>query len=403
MAAALLALCAVAGVLLWRTVVPPLRLPQLDPAPYFTAAGLARLHRFRHVSRGLLLGSLAAQLLVLALLAWRGRTLAARLPLPTRARVRTGVAVGLLAVVAVWLVTLPVDGVFHWWSARYGLTNQGYAAWLGDEAVALLVRAVLVALAVAIVMTLAGRLGAWWWLVGAPALAGAAVVYVVLQPVVVQPLLTSVHPLRNPALTRELEALARRMGVHVSGVDVENASSQTTAANAEAVGVGPSGRVVLWDTLLDGRFSRAEIRVVAAHEFGHVKRHHVWKGLAWFAVITIPAAAILALVCERARRGGVAHPAVVPLGLLLAFVLFLATLPLQNAVSRRYEAEADWLALEATRDPGAMIALQQGFVRTSLADPHPPAWVTVFFGDHPTTMQRIGMAVAFRKVARAGS
>ena len=29
--------------------------------------------------------------------------------------------------------------------------------------------------------------------------------------------------------------------------------------------------------------------------------------------------------------------------------------------------------------------------------------VTVFFGDHPTTMQRIGMAVAFRKVARAGS
>ena len=44
-------------------------------------------------------------------------------------------------------------------------------------------------------------------------------------------------------------------------VEVENASRRTTLPNAEAIGVGPTTRVVLWDTLLDGRFSDREIFV----------------------------------------------------------------------------------------------------------------------------------------------
>ena len=39
----------------------------------------------------------------------------------------------------------------------------------------------------------------------------------------------------------------------------------------------------------------------------------------------------------------------VPLAFVFAYLLL--TQPLANAASRRYEAEADWLALEATRDP----------------------------------------------------
>ena len=44
-----------------------------------------------------------------------------------------------------------------------------------------------------------------------------------------------------------------------------DASRRTTAANAYVNGLGPTKRVVLFDTLLD-RYSRDEVRVVVAHE-----------------------------------------------------------------------------------------------------------------------------------------
>jgi len=74
----------------------------------------------------------------------------------------------------------------------------------------------------------------------------------------------------------------------------------------------------------------------------------------------------------------------------------LAILPLQNAISRRYEREADWIGLNGTRDPAAARGLFVGFVRTSLQDPSPPGWVHVMLDDHPTPLQRVEMASAWR-------
>jgi STE24 endopeptidase len=70
-------------------------------------------------------------------------------------------------------------------------------------------------------------------------------------------------------------------------------------------------------------------------------------------------------------------------------------MPLGNLVSRRYEAEADWIALKATDDPQSFIGLEKTLTVTSLGDPDPPAWSNVLFGTHPTPMKRIGMAKAF--------
>ena len=58
-----------------------------------------------------------------------------------------------------------------------------------------------------------------------------------------------------------------RAGVKVGEVYSVDASRRTTAANAYVTGLGPTKRVVLFDTLLD-RYSRDEIRVVVAHELG---------------------------------------------------------------------------------------------------------------------------------------
>jgi STE24 endopeptidase len=175
---------------------------------------------------------------------------------------------------------------------------------------------------------------------------------------------------------------------------------ETSAANAFSVGIGPSRRVVLWSTLLDGRFGERQVRFVLAHEYGHQARRHIPKGIAWYALFALPGAYLIARATRR--RGGMAEPAAVPLSLLVLVVLQLAGLPLQNVVSRRIETEADWMALRTTHDPAGDRRLMQSFARTSLVQPDPPLWSYLLVDDHPTIMQRIALANTWAARERGG-
>ncbi len=387
------------GILLWGTEVPSLALPDLDPGAYFSAAELERIEEYRRISRLLYLGSLLAEIVVLALCVWKARPLAAALGRVGRGRIRTGVLVGLAVVSAVWLARLPFGAATHVRRRDYGLTEQEWGGWLVDRLTSLAVEAVLVTIAVAGTLWLAGRLGRRWWMAGAPALVGIAAIFVLAQPLVVQPLFNRIEPLTDRELAGRIEELAARMGVDVDDVRVADASRRTTTANAYVAGIGPTRRVVLYDTLLDGRFTEGEILAVSAHELAHVERRHLWKGLAWFALLAVPGVFLLARVTDR--WGGLAHPRLVPLGLAVAFAYVLVTQPLANAVSRRYEAEADWIALRTTEDPDSAVSLEQRFVTTSLSDPEPPAWVKFWLGTHPTPMERIAMAEELRRLRTA--
>ena len=176
---------------------------------------------------------------------------------------------------------------------------------------------------------------------------------------------------------------------------VQDVSSWTNQANAFTVGFGPATHVVLWNTLLDGRFSRGEEDVVVAHELGHVRSRHILKALGWTALLVLPTLWLVALVTRR--RGGVGDPANLPLVILTLSVLALLAAPVENVVSRRYEAEADWRALNATRDPASARKLFEGFERTSLEQPNPPLLDYLWLENHPTLMQRIAMTERWRR------
>jgi STE24 endopeptidase len=390
---AVIGLWLAAAALLWRTKVPALDLPEFDPRAYFDAALLERIDNYRAPARALFVAWVVAEIAVLALLVWKAGALSGRLEGVGRGRVRTSVLVGLVVVSALWLAGLPFAAVSLVRRRNVYLSQQSWGGWLRDEVVSLGIRAVLVSLAVAGAVWLAGRFGPRWWLVGAPALAAIGVVFIVVQPLVVQPLFNRFEPLADRKLAAQIEDLAARMGVNVDDVLVADASRRTTTANAYVAGIGPTRRVVLYDTLLDGRFTDGEIRFVSAHELAHVERRHLWKGLAWFTLLAVPG--VFGLAWLTNRLGGLG-PRLVPLGLAFAFAYMLVTQPVASAVSRRYEAEADWLALQATHDPASGVALERNFVRTGLVDPDPPRWATVWYGTHPTPMQRIAMVQTAR-------
>jgi STE24 endopeptidase len=71
-----------------------------------------------------------------------------------------------------------------------------------------------------------------------------------------------------------------------------------------------------------------------------------------------------------------------------------------NQLSRRVEASADTFALRLTHDPKALIQVQRRLADSSVADPDPPGIVTALTGTHPTTVERIGAALAYERGAR---
>jgi len=109
----------------------------------------------------------------------------------------------------------------------------------------------------------------------------------------------------------------------------------------------------------------------------------------------VQAAFLIALVTRR--RGGMARPEAVPLALFVLIAVQLGTIPLQNLVSRHVEREADWIALQTTRDPAAARGAFTELGQASLSQPRPPGWAYGLFENHPTIMQRIEMTAAWQK------
>jgi STE24 endopeptidase len=307
-----------------------------------------------------------------------------------------GIALGLGTLVAVWLAGLPFVFAAQWWRRRYDVSDADYATILVDPWLERIGGLAVAGVAIALLMLLARRLGDRWWLVGGPAFAVVGAAFVLAQPYLLSP---RVEPLRDRALAAEIRKLARAQGVGEVDVEVKDASRRTRALNAEFFGIGPTKRIVIWDTALE-RLTRPELRVLASV---HYAGEPLSGGIGWLFLFAIPGAYVIARVTRR--RGGLANPHAVPLALLTLTVLQLAILPVTNAITRRYEREADWLSLEATEDPRAFEGLTKSQSRA--LDPDPPAWARVVLGTHPTPMERIELARTLLRLRegapRAGS
>jgi STE24 endopeptidase len=378
-----------AALLLWRTKVPSdLHAPSLDPKKVFGAHAVGAGVRFdRFFEVAWLLATLAS-VAALVVMTRRGPRFVRSLGLgPVNAGIVTAVLVG----VVLWAIALPFGLAESWWSRRHGISQESWGTIVFSPWGVLLRSTAASVIVFAVLLLLAKRFARMWWLPAAGVVLGLAIALQLVFPYVQR---VGTHSVRSPRLAASIERLEQRERVGRPTVRVVPVHDRTTAANAFAVGIGPGRGVFIWDTMLDGRFSPREVRFVLGHELGHLARNHIWKGIAWGALIGIPLLALLAFV--TGLRGGLRNPTTIPLALLTATVAGIAVTPLTNAVSRRYEAEADWMGLTATRDPEAARALFRDFVVTDLQDPDPPGWVHVFLENHPSALARVEQAEAWR-------
>ncbi len=367
----------------------------------FTPAQVAREEAFHAALRPSAYGSLLLGVLVAAALGatrWGSRLVEAVGRVAGRRWVlQVAVAAPLLGGLG-RLATLPLDVRSEHVLRVYGLSTRSWAGWLLDVLRGWAVTSVATALALVVVVGLARWAPRTWWAWSAAVVAALVMAGSFVYPLVVEPVFNSFRPLPGGQLRDDLLALAREDGVPVSDVLVADASRRTTALNAYVSGYGSSRRIVLYDTLVE-QAPPAEVRLVVAHELGHVSADDVLVGSALGALAAATGVCLLGLVLSsrtllgRVGATGAGDPRVVPLVLGLVAVVSLLTTPVVDLGSRRVEARADLHALELTGDVDTFIASERRLSVTNLSDLD-PGWLPRALSTHPTGPERIALARA---------
>jgi STE24 endopeptidase len=366
------------------------------PRDYFSVAQLETARRYRVGQLRLYAARSAVELGVLVLAARRPprRLLGARRPVLAGAATAAGLSGGLAA------ITLPLAAISRERSRKVGLVTQGWGGWAADRAKGLAIETAITAAGGALLVTGVRRLGRDWWIPGAGVLVAFGVLGATAAPVLLDPLFNRFTPLPEGGLRGDVLELAERAGVRVGEVYEVDASRRTTAANAYVGGLGPTKRVVLFDTLLRD-FTPEEVRLVVAHELGHQRFRDVPRGLLFLALVAPSGLLAVARAGERvAPRGEERGPAIVAATALAAALLVPFLTIVSNQLSRGIEVRADRFAMELTGEPAALVGFHRRIAVQNVADPDPPGWVRILLGTHPTTMERIGHALA---VERGGS
>ena len=361
---------------------------------YFSAAQVEKAESFRTGQLWLFGAQTAVELALLILIVRRPP---ARLLRVRRRHVLAGAAAAAALSVSISLVTLPIRAISRERAKDVGLVTQSWTGYAGDVAKSTAIGAVLAAAGGALLIFVMRRYGRSWWAPAAALVIAFGVLTTYATPVVLDPLFNKFTPLPAGKTRTEVLELARRAGVDVGQVYEMDASKRTTAANAYVTGIGRTKRVVIYDNLLKD-FTPGETRLVVAHELGHVRHDDVPHGLLYLAIVAPFGMLAAARLGERlAPRGSLGTAAAVPAVVLAVGVLAPAITTISNQLSRGVEAHADQFSLELTRDPETFTAFQQKIAIKNVSDPDPPAVARFLLGTHPSTMERIGMALRFER------
>lgn len=283
----------------------------------------------------------------------------------------------------------------------FGLSRQTFASWAWDYTKGALISTAITLPLLILLYAFIRRDPIRWYLPTWVVVVLVMALTAELSPILLDPLFHTFRPVQDSRLVERIRTLTDRAGLTVSSILEMDASQKTTKTNAYFTGLGLAQRIVLYDTLI-ATSAPEEVELVVAHELGHWRRHHIWKGMAIGAGGTLVALWLLARLLRAAAdsgRFGFVHPAdpvSLPFLLLLVLALNILTMPIQAAISRAFERQADYESLRLTDNPEAFIAAEVTLARANLADVEPPRAIVWLLYTHPPVLERIAMAETYR-------
>ena len=285
----------------------------------------------------------------------------------------------------------------------YDLSVQTFGKWFGDELKGLMVGLIVGGLLLWVPYGLIKKSPTRWWLWTSLLAIPITAFFMLIDPIVIDPLFNTFGPMKDKALERRILDLAGRAGIEGARVFEVDKSVDTNTVNAYVTGFGGSKRIVLWDTTIK-KLSPDELLFVMSHEMGHYVLGHVMKSIFFLAgviLLTLYAAYRLqaGLIARYASRFGfteLGDVASLPLVLLLVGVLSFVVTPVAAGYSRWQEHEADRFGLEITRNNHAAATAFVKLQQENLGVPRRGLLYKLWRADHPLLGERIDFCNAYR-------
>jgi STE24 endopeptidase len=280
---------------------------------------------------------------------------------------------------------------------KFNLSKQKISSWWLDQLKSGVLAYVIFLILISVFYWILAKFEQWWlavsvfWII-------FSVVLAKLTPVLIIPLFFKYKKLEDEVLRQRIFDLAKKMRVKLMDVFEIDFSKKTLKANAAFTGMGKTKRVILADTLKD-KYNHDEIEAILAHEFAHFQRKHIFKLIAINSLLTLGVFYLIfrtsVYLLEAFKLNSLSQLASLPL-IFLYFMFFgIFMQPLEAYVSRRFEREADSLALKTTRNKEAFVSLMNKLAAQNLADRNPHPLIKFFFFDHPPIDERIKAAKSY--------
>lgn len=283
----------------------------------------------------------------------------------------------------------------------YGLSNQTFVQWLGDQGTSLAVGTVVAAILASVVYALIRRSLRNWWIWGAVVVVGFLAFGSLIEPVFIAPLYNHYEALPDSPLKARILSLARAEGVPASNVYEFDASRQSKRISANVSGLFGTTRISLNDNLMK-RCTPDEIVAVLGHEMGHYVLDHAALLITWMGLLFAVGLGFVSWASRLAiaRFGGdwgvrgIDDPAGLPVLMAFVSIFFFFATPIQNTITRTAETQADIFGLNAVRQPDGFAKVTLMLSEYRKLDPSPLE--EFVFYDHPSGRSRIAMAMRWK-------
>ena len=299
------------------------------------------------------------------------------------------------------ILTLPWEVYAGWWREKlYGRTSQPFGDFLFQGLLATLITALVGGIFAIGVYWLMRRAGKRWWLWSGGLTAIALAIFMLLTPVLIEPLFNKFTPVPPGQVRDAVVEMAGRAGIPPDKIYMFNGSRQSNNFTANAGGMGSTARVAISDVAFKNA-SLDEVRAVTGHEIGHYVLKHSWWGLLFTSILAIIFFWLADKFYPRLARwfgtdAPIADPKSIAVLVFLVSLLALLALPVTNTFSRTLETQADQYSLRTENRPDA---LSSSLVKTAeYRYPRPGKLEEIIFYDHPSVEARVRMAMEWKAV-----
>ncbi len=224
----------------------------------------------------------------------------------------------------------------------------------------------------------------------------------ILYPLAILPLFYEIKPVDNHSLEKRIVEVAKKSGVNVDKIFVIKESDYSKHTNAFFVGFGSHKKIYLYDTLIQNN-SESEVISILTHEIGHWVYNHNIKGIVSGFLLSLAGFLLIYYCVKRMQTesdysiGEMHSPSMIPVYLILFTIFSGITGPVENIVSRKMEANADYYSLQITNDPDSFISSEIKLARSNSSRLNKHPFPAFFRDSHPATIERIKMAEMYKK------